>query len=528
MLRVFEAPVQGRTKPYSMRNCHHNAHIGIRNRMFREIKATERYDVNILDVVVRELADRFITANGGCRLNPKPFVEFYDTRVSHTKKRLGKAIETIAAKGFNAGKSSTVKMFIKNERYELKEEADLSAELKAPRAIYARSPEFGCLWGPFVVAMEELATSIKGMDKGKDYFEMGRFIEQHPQDDWLMYDDDGSAFEASISAEFQRQGLLKLMYLVFEEEHHDLITKLFNIMLFKSGYTSFNQSFTWYALICSGEFSTWLFNTMLNWEIHRYFEIYNNLPGPNFEVTGDDGRGAIPRDTPFVNTFQDFGIECKFHIIRDSHDLDFCSAKHLEYAPGKWMLCPNPRRILRNLGLVVNPDFYHCLGHYYYSIGEMYEIMFPGFPFFTQLGKFLKSITNNPKVKGMKMDLLQYHNPMLIDMIKRGKPLVDVNPSMVEIGFVMAFGLQRSELDSLYSWFDTTTIDITGRDKAFNRKGARAESYPCWFLESVHESALTGLNESYPAFQRKVRKHLRQCETDGGRRQVALKGEPTS
>jgi len=285
-----------------------------------------------------------------------------------------------------------------------------------------------------------------------------------------------------------------------------VLTECFEIKMMKDCRTKHGLRFVFYALRCSGEVDTWLGNTILNWIAHRYFEVINNLPPRNFVVTGDDGNGAYPREllgTQLINTFPLFGFDCKLRFISDPCDLEFCSAKYIEFSPGRWMLCPDPRKILRNLGHMKNPLFAKAVGQYYYSIGYMYHVMFPNFPFFRELSKFLMSITKNHKAKHVNMRLFEQLNPIYLEIFKGG-PMAPahISEDLVSVGLYAAYRLAPSELAQVYSWFGSVHICLQGRDGILNRRGAKLDEFREAELDLVEKSIDTTLLKS----KRRVRR----------------------
>jgi hypothetical protein len=285
-------------------------------------------------------------------------------------------------------------------------------------------------------------------------------------------------------------GELALWKKILSKQDFALFKKCFKLKMCKHGWTRHGLEFVFHALRCSGETDTWLGNTILNWIAHRYFEKVNNLPKYNFVVTGDDGNGAFPRNldpSTLINTFPMFGFDCKLRFISDPLELEFCSCKYVEYSPGCWMLCPNIPKLLRNIGLMKNVDFANCVGHYYYSLGYMYKVMFPGCPFFTQLSAFLMRLTKNPKVRFVNIEHFKYLNPMYVEVFRSGTPNVQISQDLFMTGIQMAYGLMPSDLAQIYAYFDEIDVDLAGMDNRFNRKGTPSPMYSSRELAHVEE-----------------------------------------
>lgn len=478
MLQVFDPPVIGGSKPYVMRDCVHNERIGLHNRLLKDIGKEPTIDGGLLREIVQELAGLIIKENGGQKIRVPTLQEFYEERSGHAKRRLGTAIEGVLKNGFDPIRDSKIKAFIKNEKYALDESLPEEGQLKDPRMILGRDPKFGLLYGRFTTALEKVVKRVKGIKKGDTFFEMGEFIEEHPEEHWSYVFGDASKYDASQRELILREIELGLAQLVLSPEDFDEFKDLFEIKMVKSGRTRHMISFVAYALRCSGEYDTWLFNTLINWVACRYYERVNKSGDKDFLCTGDDNIMAYLRGhKPSVNTFEAFGFDCKITFVDSPTQLEFCSMKFVEYYPGKWMLMPNIPKLLRNIGYVINREYEQAIGHFYYSQGYMYEVMFGKFPFFAQLAGFLKGITRNDKVRFVNTQHLQHLNPMFVDAFKAGGQGVQFSERLVTIGMYMAYGLKRSELAHIYSYFDTVEVDITGRDNRFGKKGPSAPKF---------------------------------------------------
>jgi len=477
--------------------------------MLADVGSEPSYDPIILRRVVEELASLILEANGGGKLVIPDLHEYYNSRVGHSKQRFGVGVKRAMRHGYKWKRDSKIGFFIKVENYKNTEEKEFSEEVKDPRGIFGRDPVFGLTYGRFTSKLEELLKRVPGFDKGKDFYEMGKFVEDHPEVDWTYYDDDASKFESSQRERLLRDVELALWKLILTEQDYDLLLACFETKMLKRGFTRLGAFFEFYALRCSGEVDTWVGNTLLNWVAHRYFEVVNGFPSRQFIVTGDDGTGAYPRShsSEIQNTFPLFGFDCKLRFISDPTQLEFCSAKFIEYAPGKWMLFPDIAKLLRNIGVMKNVDFESSVGHFYYSLGYMYKIMFPGVEFFQRLSTFLMSLTKNPKVRFVSEELLRYVSPLYVEVFRDSKSFnnVHIDPRFVSVGLIMSYGISPSELAQIYDWFDNVTVDISNCDKRFNRKGSPAPVFTRVELDSVQKILETGIKSSVPEIQRYVR-----------------------
>lgn len=485
-----------------MRNCCHNDVIGLANRYCKESDNPINYDLGIVNGILDELAQHILRANNGSRMKPITLLDFLDSRTGHSKQRYCKAFSKMQKRQFDPVKDSGIKAFIKNEKY---------SEHKPPREIMGRDPVFNLLYGRYTIPLEKLLKHVPGFDKGKDFFEMGKFMEKYVGSKHFM-DCDFSKFEST-----QREALLKLVECglwkrILAPEYLPYINSLFRIKMVKKGVTTNGVQFQFYACRGSGDMDTWLFNTILNWVACRYFEIVNKTGNTDFITTGDDSNIAVPMGfSDPIDTFKLFGFDSKLRLLRDPYDVEFCSSKYIEYFPGRWMLCPNIKKICNNIGLMINSDFNKCIGHYYYSIGYMYSVLFPNFPFFSQLSSFLMGITKNPKVR-VNTEHLKFLNPMYLEFFREGSSGVQCSQNMVEVGFMLAFSLQRTELNQIYHYLSTTKVNVTFCDKVFRKRGNPTPPptpFECEWVQQSMESRLLSTRPQVNRFVKAAKKPQR-------------------
>jgi len=446
-----------------MRNCTHNDVVGFSNRWFPDNGFECSYDRNLVEKLLDEFADHIIKLNGGKKLRPLTLEEFLGTRSGHSKRRYVRAFNTILAKGFDPIKCSLIEVFIKNEKY---------SEFKPPRMILGRDPRFNLLYGRFTVPLEQLAILVPGINKGKTLFDMGKFMEG-AKGVYKFGLCDFSKYESSQRPELLFHMEMGIFNRIFDDEFLWILDLLFNLKLIKRGFTKNGVYFSFVGCRGSGDMDTWLFNTILNWVMIRYFEELNNIPKYSFNCTGDDSVMKIPRHINPVSTFDQFGIAAKFSVVIDPYEVEFCSAKYLEYEKGKFVLCPDLNKLLGNIGTLINGDFKKSVGHFYYSLGYMYKVMFPDFPFFTELSEYLMSITENPRVKHVNVDHFAHMNPMYLEALKSmptsGK--INVDKKLFEVEIWLSFGLHRAELNHIFASMQEEKPDISGRDDKYNKKG---------------------------------------------------------
>jgi hypothetical protein len=483
VLRCFVIPHFDKVEPLVMRNCCHNDMAALRNRYLKESDNDVCYEETIVDDILEELACDILDVNGGL-ISPFSLPEFVQTRTGSARKRYDKAVQQVQSRGFDPLRDSKIKCFIKNEKY---------SEMKPPRAIMGRDPVFNLLYGLFTLPLEKQLPKLKCFAKGKDYFERGAWIEDY-YGKCRFVANDYSKFESTQREKLLRHVELGLWKRVLSPLDFDRLLPCFELKMAKRGVTGNGIKFDFYACRGSGDMDTGLFNSIVNYVACRYFEKVNQTGDRDFVVDGDDSVIAIPNNHGNCeNTFVQFGLDAKLEYLDDPNSVEFCSAKFVEYHHGKFVLCPNIRKICNNVGTLINKNFQHSVGQYYYSLGFMYRTMFPNLPFFHQLSHFLMGITQNAKVR-VNLDMFRDANPTFLDAFKSCEGdqvyrVVDV--SRFELGLSLAFGMSRAELNMIYDWMSSTVIDVSGRDKKFSLSGPSCLSWQTSELLTVQASMET-------------------------------------
>jgi len=485
-----------------MRSCWHNDVVALHNRYLRETKYSVSYDDSIVAGIVEELAQQIKSKNGG-RLHPIALEEFMLSRSGSARKRYDKAMSDMLRRGFDPLRDCDIKAFIKLEKI-LKEEDKVA--MKPPRAIMGRDPIFNLIYGRYTLPLEKLMSGLPCFAKGKDYFERGAWIEPYVGHKLFMAND-YSKFESTQQVKLLRDIELRLWRALLSDEEYSVVEAAFEAKLLKRGRTSNGVRFQFMGCRGSGDMDTGLFNTIVNFVACRYFEIVNGTGCFDFIVDGDDSVLAVPVDSgEFVNTFEHFGLEAKLERIPDPTQVEFCSAKFIEYNHGSWVLIPNIPKICTNIGQLINNNFNRCIGHYYYTLGYMYSVMFPGLPFFRQLSSFLMGITKNKLLVNLK--LVQSLNPAFLEAFKRceGRDQHRIfDEKLFTVGLWLAFGLQQVELEHMYVWFSTTHIDIQGRDRRYSNRGDRCQDWESQEYCHVERCMKTSLLAAKEQLQRRNR-----------------------
>jgi hypothetical protein len=300
--------------------------------------------------------------------------------------------------------------------------------------------------------------------KGKDYFQRGdQFSPAHTMD---IMENDFSKFDATQRPELLTKIELTFLKAFYPATYHEELELLHQAKLIKAGRTTNGVRFSFYGCRGSGDMDTGLFNTIINYLSLRYLQESNGLPRLTMAVDGDDSLMALPRGCVPRLTFHEFGLSAKVSIKHHWSDVEYCSAKFIEYAPGKFFLCPNLRKLFNTIGVCQNEKFAECLGQYYYSLGFMYKVMFPGVPIFSELSSFMMSGTSRP----------YYHREIIFsirpDFVERDFRLA-FDPELLLQRMLISFDIGREEWANVHEYLMTTRPAV-GVDKRYNAPRTRS------------------------------------------------------
>jgi len=461
--RLFEIPLSSRQVIVLHRKCMHNEYVGLNNRYLAETPNAVTYDVDLVTSIVEELAGLI-----------KPHFEgpiSLETFVTNKKGKLGnryrEAVKSVLQDGFNLKRHNIIKAFLKTEVF--------NEESKPPRNIMGRDTRFNLLYGLFTTPLEHAMMKVPGIMKGKNLKARGLCFQERIYGEHY-YEWDMSKFEASQREEILLHIELLLWKLLLTPEDHKLISQIFEAKMQKKGYFPTGLLFEFLFCRGSGDMDTGLFNTILNWVAAKYFEIKNNLPQNRFAVDGDDGVGSVPRDmdkSSLKNTFVEFGFTAKLFYKTDYHDVDFCSGKFLMYnKSGDFTLVNNLNKVLNNVGFLKTHRFDHCTGQYYSSLGYMYSILYPNFPIFSDLSKFLMSFS---KAK-VNTEILDFVNPMYSEIFKLEQNQLtkyDIDVEFMHSEYYLSFGLGPAEIENIMKFLRNHTVKLPdNRNRTIRTRGA--------------------------------------------------------
>lgn len=437
-----------------MRNCHHNDVVGLRNRYLKEASNRFTADVNLINIILDELADKLRPHfTGPCSLR-----EFIQDKKGALRKRYDDAARRVLKNGFDLNKHSKIGAFIKNEIYN---------EVKPPRMIMGRDPRFNLIYGLFTSQLEHAMVHLPEISKGRNFHARGEQYYEKIHGAWTM-ECDFSKYEAT-----QRLEVLKIVELGLWKRlatpFYPVIANLFDCKMRKHGRTLNDVTFEFFACRGSGDMDTGLFNTLLTWVACRYFEIVNETGYCNFICDGDDNLVKIPVLSKPKNTFAEFGFDAKLILRTDYHDVDYCSGKFIQYQPGKFTYVQNLNKLMANLPVFRKTKFKHCIGTYYYSLGFMYKKIYGNIPVYSQIADFLMSFTKTRK--HVSVEMLNEINPAHTESFKNttDDDIINCNIDTTLVEIAMCFNHPVSELIRLSTWYANSTIVITpDEDKRYN------------------------------------------------------------
>jgi len=256
---------------------------------------------------------------------------------------------------------TTRKAFVKVEN--LCQQSPLGIKDKEPRLIQGAAPEFICLVGPWIAALQLCIKRDWGINNfivftsSLSALQLGNLFVSHPG---MKGENDISAYDTSNSRLFMQTevdfcalcgapvAVLQLMY--------------GNVNV--RGWTSKGIKYSCPGTRKSGDPYTSVFNSMWNAVCHCYLYCkqmrcslleLKNSSNLLMLVQGDDNALSIVGPVPdFQTGMATLGFEAKF-IMRASHlDLEFCSNRIYPVEEG-YVFGPKPGKVIQKLGFYINP-----------------------------------------------------------------------------------------------------------------------------------------------------------------------------
>jgi len=457
---LFKAPLFKPRDTFIMNNCVHNSYVGLRNRYLKETGNDVTFDREIVEQLLDEFVEKVKPHFNG-RIDLK---EFLEPKTGQLRQRYDEACAKVYKNGFNVKKMNKISAFIKNELYD---------EVKAPRMIMGRDPRFNLLYGQYTTALEHACVAgIPQFSKGKNFAERGEQFRS------LVYGEEYCEGDFSKFESTQRLELLEIIELGVWKRLSNMIDfsemkTIFYSKMEKQGTSTQGLKFKFYACRGSGDMDTGLFNTVISWVACRYFEIVNNLGTcGNFIVDGDDNVVKIPKGRTFKDTFSSFGLDAKLIHKKNYWDLDYCSGKFIMCnRTGDFLYVQNFAKVFVNAAVFKKVEFANCVGHYYYSLGFMYQVLYAGLELMEEFGKFLCRFTKN-KTR-VSMAHLVDQNPAIIAAFREKSPYYHlIDNDVVKHELFISMGISPIEYELLLDYFRNCKIDLPlEKDNLFKKKG---------------------------------------------------------
>lgn len=389
-----------------------------------------KYDCNpnleILDVVLDDIANKLLP-----NFQLSDLEEFLHTKKGKLRGRYLGAVNGVLSKGYldttnNINKSDCgVSMFLKTEKYNQLD--------KDPRMICGRDPKFNLIYQRWTVGLEHAFMALPEVMKGRNPLQRGQYFARCMRKHKYLLKTDYKRFDATQSIRLLyliEVGLAKRLLSLAEFE---LFFKAWAIKIRKFGRYPSGLSFSFIGCRGSGDMDTGLFNTLVNLVAAKYFLVYNQIPG---DIMADGDDGGIGIDTlDYQLTFQQFGLDIELEAVTDYHEFRFCSSVFVEYnRQGDMIQLQDIPKLLNNIGVVTSKKFHHCVGEYYYSLGYMYQRMYPNFPIFNELSQLLMRIGNR---RYFHKTILEEVNPSLA--IGCEVPIFESDPSVLLVEYMLTF-----------------------------------------------------------------------------------------
>lgn len=464
-------------------NCAHNVYLSLHKRYLKTTPETQRskIDFKLLNRIIRHLAEEI-------KVRVKPFEpeSFLKNKTGRLRRRYYAAYKDLLRDGVDLNKISDISAFVKLERY--------FEDGKAPRMILGRNPAFTMLYMQIINPIETAFFELDQVANACDNISCGEKFEKLVGE-WFV-ENDMSKYEAS-----QRLFTLSMEYAVYSLVYHDqeLLDRMFLAKLHKRGHTSTGVSFKFDMCRGSGDADTSLGNGILNYISTMYFQCINTCTtecgldkclrggckANKFVLKGDDSYMAYPKTKHYLNTYQYFGFEAKIVIRTEPEKVEFCSGHFVEYQPGKYVYVQKLRKLLQSLQTCINADAIRngWVGHYFKSLGLMYNTLYQGIPIYEDIGPFLMAVD----VKfGLRKELVQSYN--LLDMFNNTHvKLGPVNRTLAAVSVSLVNDMSFGELAHVSSFLNTHKIEIPPAQQRRCNLNTRATEYGTIDFESLND-----------------------------------------
>jgi len=454
--------------------CPHNQYVAFHQRYLKETPNVGKLFMPLLNRIITSISNKMAKSLDGEITNCQ---EQFSSMRGPLLSRYVKAAKQVTQNGFNAQRDSKIKTFIKNERY---------FEFKPPRLILGRDPKFNLLYNRYVEPLEKAYRSLSCVALGRNFLQMGDRLSYMATKCVRFRKNDMSKYEST-----QRDLALRIEYDInvramiksgFSDAHIDEYTTLFAIKRMKN-CVSEGVDVCFEECRGSGDRDTGLGNGQINCVATKYDRAVNccphgydcmlelcdcgNFPEEDLdEILGDDNYSGYLHDFDegrYINTYRSFGLDSKIEWCLGVHDVTFCSGIFVEYQPSKYIYTQDPVKIIKSLQSVINNEVVErgFLGHYYSSLGYMYEVLYKGLPTLPLLGKYLQTCNKrgvfrfDPKM--LKGSYILEQNCKFGGCVS-GVYSLSVDRDLALVSMSMACGLEVAELTHLEEYYSQAEL----------------------------------------------------------------------
>jgi len=255
-------------------------------------------------------------------------------------------------------RSSFVK--VENNLYD----SPLGTKDKAPRLIQGATPEFVCLVGPWVMAVQDVLKRRWGKDKNNIVFTSGMTGESMAQAftehvGGRILEDDLGKFDCSI-----RMPWCEMELTLFKRWGAPLaVLQLVEGNMYTHGYTTHGWKYSCDGTRKSGDPFTSLMNSVINGLSHEYLYCKWTKRSARAAretlfmlVQGDDNClwHQEPNEFPWRAGMATLGFDSKATYRSDFGEIEFCSCR-LYKMTGGYVFGPKPGKVLAKFGYIINP-----------------------------------------------------------------------------------------------------------------------------------------------------------------------------
>jgi hypothetical protein len=346
----------------------------------------------------------------------------------------------ISARDFN------VKMFVKNERMDLKD------PMKPPRAIQGRTPRYNLELQRYLHQIERFlfhrGNSKRVTTKGLDQFKKAQLLKEC----WDSFSDpvcilaDHSRFDSRQHTQWL---LSEHQYYERFYDGDEYLRELLHAQINNFGHTRNGVIYSVVGTRASGDVNTSLGNSLSNIAILCYW--LRHIPNKRLLVDGDDSVIFIERnDLSRVNALdiECLGFETKYSIVDEFEHVDFCQCKPVKASYG-YVMVRSPERTISRATVCIEHQYTvpALFRRWLHTVGKCEQTCSYGIPVMSSFCKFLmRNADKEINIRDdAKMRAMQYK-------------FSDVVTDQCRASFYLAFGITPVVQLGLEKYFNELPI----------------------------------------------------------------------